>query len=87
LVGSFLRLNETDLRIDLIVEADEFDLFAVQPSGGVELIREILETLPGLFAGHPSGARKGIDEANLDRVFRECRKDIKAYAQREADHP
>ena len=35
LVGGLLRLNQTFLRIGLVIEAYDFDLFAVQAAFGV----------------------------------------------------
>ena len=87
LVGGLLRLNQTYLWIELVVEADPFDPFAVQAAIGVELVRQILKSLQGGFADRSAAARQRIDMGNPNGIFRQCRKDKKARAQRNADHP
>src|SRR5512132_2834058 len=65
-VERLLQLDERFLRIDLVVERKELDLFAVDAPGGVDRVDVELMRLLRQNAGACGAAGERIDKGNLD---------------------
>ena len=86
LIGGLLRLDQTFLRIGLVVERDDFEFLALRAAGGVQLIGEVLERLQADLADRRAASRQRIDVADFYRLIRERRAGDKTCRQSQTSH-
>ena len=72
-VDGLLRLNQTFLRVGLVVERNDLDLFALDAALGVHFLGKELERLQADFADAGAAAGQRVDIPDLERLLRHRR--------------